>query len=107
MNGYQLTKQYFAFAAANPGAGPKGGVIRMAPDTSTTLLGGPELLKELCGDELFAELSEEWEEMELFGSGWPPMPPEDPRWDTMQYHLQVHLKSSFDDDLSFLEPDDD
>ena len=57
-------------------------------------------------EELFAELNEEWEEIELFGSGWPPVPPEDPRWNTMQYHLQVHLKSSFDDDLSFLEPED-
>jgi len=60
-------------------------------------------------EELFAELNEESEEMELFGSGWPPLPPDDPRWDTMQYHLQVHLKSfksSFDDDLSALEPED-
>jgi len=57
-------------------------------------------------EELFAELSEEWEEMELFGSGWPPLPAEDPRWETMQYHLQVHLKRSFDDDLSFLESED-
>jgi hypothetical protein len=57
-------------------------------------------------EEFVAELKEEWGEMELFGSGWPPLPPEDPRWDTMQYHLQVHLKSSFDDDLSFLESED-
>ena len=33
-------------------------------------------------------------------------PPEDLRWETMQYHLQVHLKRSFDDDVSFLEPED-
>ncbi len=57
-------------------------------------------------EEFVAELKAEWEEAELFGSGWPPPPPEDLRWETMQYHLQVHLKRSFDDDLSFLEPED-
>jgi len=32
-------------------------------------------------------------EEKMFGSSWPPPPPEDPRWDTMQYHLQVFLKN--------------
>jgi hypothetical protein len=36
-------------------------------------------------------LADRDEEREL-GSSWPPPPPEDPRWDTMQYHLQVFLK---------------
>jgi len=45
---------------------------------------------------LVAEVLEQREERELLGSGWPPAR-EDPRWDTMQYQLQVHLKASFDD----------
>jgi len=43
---------------------------------------------------------EERNESEMFGSGWPPAPPEDPRWDSMQYHLQVYLEGRFDDDAS-------
>jgi hypothetical protein len=27
-----------------------------------------------------------------FGSAWQPPPPADPRWDTMQYFMQVHVK---------------
>jgi hypothetical protein len=52
-------------------------------------------------EEMFAEFQAEREEQELYGSGWPPPPPEDPRWDTMQYHLQVFLSSSLDDDIEF------
>ena len=48
-------------------------------------------------ESLIAEVLEQREERELLGSGWPPTR-EDPRWDTMQYQLQVHLKASFDDD---------
>jgi hypothetical protein len=54
-------------------------------------------------EALVAELLEQREEKELLGSGWPP-PHEDPRWDTMQYQLQVHLKACFDDDTNFLGP---
>jgi hypothetical protein len=52
-------------------------------------------------EEFVAEMTEELNEREMFGSGWPP---EDPRWETMQYHLQVHLKGCFDkfaDSLDF------
>ena len=52
-------------------------------------------------EEFFDDLREKRDEQELFGSSWPPPPREDPRWDTMQYHLQVHLKGSFDEDTDF------
>lgn len=49
--------------------------------------------------ELFAdieamveEMREERDERIMFASAWPPPAPEDPRWETMQYLLQVHLK---------------
>jgi hypothetical protein len=32
-----------------------------------------------------------------FGSAWPPTEPQDSRWDTMQYLLQVHLKAPVPD----------
>ena len=54
-------------------------------------------------EALVAEVLEQREERELLGPGWPPAC-EDPRWDTMQYHLQVHLKTSFDDDSDFPGP---
>lgn len=51
-------------------------------------------------EEFVAEMTEYWKEREMFGSGWPP---EDPRWETMQYHLQVHLKGCFDEVSDFLD----
>src|SRR4051812_37155260 len=43
---------------------------------------------------------EEWirdtEDEQMYHSGWPPPPPPDERWDTMQYHLQVFLKTPSD-----------
>jgi len=39
---------------------------------------------------------EQREERELLASG-SPQEREDPRWDTMQYQLQVHLKDPFGD----------
>ena len=54
-------------------------------------------------EALVAEVLEQREERELLVPGWPPAR-EDPRWDTMQYHLQVHLKTSFDDDSDFPGP---
>jgi len=52
---------------------------------------------------LVAEVLEQREERELLGSG-SPEEREDPRWDTMQYQLQVYLKTSVDDDSSFSGP---
>jgi hypothetical protein len=44
-------------------------------------------------DAMVAEMLEEEDEEAAFcESAWPPPPPEDPRWDTMQYLLQVHMK---------------
>lgn len=43
-----------------------------------------EMVEEMLGDR---------EESEKFASRWPPPPPEDPRWDTMQYMIQVYLKA--------------
>ena len=37
-----------------------------------------------------AEMLEDGDEM--LDSGWSPSPPQDPRWDTMQYLMQVHLR---------------
>lgn len=54
-------------------------------------------------EALVAEVLQECDEKALFGSGWPPTR-EDPRWNTMQYHLQVHLKAYFDDDTEWLPP---
>jgi hypothetical protein len=48
-----------------------------------------------------ADLLEEREEEKLLGSSWPPPPREDPRWETMQYQLQVYLKFSYEDDAEF------
>ena len=48
--------------------------------------------------EIEAEV-EAWEEERRWGSAWPPPIPADPRWDTMQYHIQVFLKGSDIDDL--------
>jgi hypothetical protein len=42
-------------------------------------------------EAMVAELRES-EEDGTYGSGWPPPPPDDPRWETMQYMLQAHLK---------------
>ena len=44
-------------------------------------------------ETLLEETREEREEQEMFGSAWPPPEPEDPRWNTMQYLLQAHLKA--------------
>lgn len=52
-------------------------------------------------EEFIAELREERDEQQLFGSSWPAVPDEDPRWSTMQYHLQVFLKTCFEDDTDF------
>lgn len=38
-----------------------------------------------------AEMTAEQDEG-MYGSVWPPVPPEDPRWDTMRYLIQVHLR---------------
>ena len=38
-----------------------------------------------------AEMSAEWEEQKIVGSASAVEPSEDPRWETMQYHLQVYL----------------
>jgi hypothetical protein len=46
-------------------------------------------------EEFAALWLEERKEREMLNSDWPPPAPEDPRWDTMQYHLQVHLKHCF------------
>jgi hypothetical protein len=50
-------------------------------------------------DEFVAQWMEDRNSAEMFNSTWPAPAPEDPRWETMQYHLQVHLKSAFDIDL--------
>jgi len=47
-----------------------------------------------------------WEEGRLSGSAWSPPIPEDPRWDTMQYHVQVFLEGACDLD-ELLESDVD
>jgi hypothetical protein len=39
-----------------------------------------------------ADMREEQDEGHMFGSAWPPAPPEDPRWETMQYLIQVHVR---------------
>lgn len=41
----------------------------------------------------------------MFNSSWPPPRPEDPRWETMQYHLQVHLLS-IEEELERLRSED-
>jgi len=51
-------------------------------------------------EEFVAQWLEERDESEMFKSSWPPPLPEDSRWTTMQYHLQVHLTSCFDDDIT-------
>jgi hypothetical protein len=46
--------------------------------------------------EIEAEVDEmlsDRDERSRFGSAWPPPPPVDPRWETMQYHLQAVVKS--------------
>ena len=45
-------------------------------------------------DAMVAELREEGAEQSMYGSAWPPPPPEDPRWNTMQYLMQVFVKGS-------------
>jgi hypothetical protein len=47
-------------------------------------------------ETMLAQLQEEQDEQdeqEALGSAWPPAPPEDPRWNTMQYFLQAHLNA--------------
>jgi hypothetical protein len=44
-------------------------------------------------EEFVDEMLADREEEASLESSWPPPPPEDPRWDTMQYHLQVFLKN--------------
>ena len=59
----------------------------------------PELEEQVQRDvEAFLEARED-----KWGSGWPPPAPPDPRWDTMQYHIQVHLER--DRDRFFLDDD--
>jgi len=48
-------------------------------------------------DEMIDDQEEEEDEEDRFNSSWPPAPAPDERWDTMQYHLQVHLKGCFDE----------
>jgi hypothetical protein len=52
-------------------------------------------------EAIVADLLEQRDEEQLLGSSWPPPPREDPRWDTMQYQLQVYLKFSFEDETEF------
>jgi hypothetical protein len=40
-------------------------------------------------EAMVAEMRAEQDERTMFGSAWPPPPPEDHRWETMQYLLQV------------------
>ena len=42
-------------------------------------------------ETMLQDLQDESDEEESFDSGWPPRPPQDPRWETMQYLLQTHL----------------
>ena len=54
--------------------------------------------------ELLDEIQEERDDQEMFGSAWPPPAPEDPRWDSMQYLLQAHLKApAWEDAMKHLE----
>jgi hypothetical protein len=48
----------------------------------------PELQEQVDRDveEILEARADKW------GSGWPPPAPPDPRWDTMQYHIQVYLE---------------
>jgi hypothetical protein len=43
-------------------------------------------------DAMVDEFREEQDERDR--SGWPPAPPEDPRWDFMQYLLRVHVQAN-------------
>jgi len=43
-------------------------------------------------EAMVSDMLADQEERSAFGSGWPSSPPADPRWETMQYLLQVHLK---------------
>jgi hypothetical protein len=52
-------------------------------------------------DEMVAEINQEREEEDLFGAAWPPPPPPDPRWDTMPYLMQVHMKGDHREDPAF------
>src|ERR1043166_1735604 len=45
-------------------------------------------------DAFVAEMRAEREERAMFDSAWPPAIPADPRWERMQYLLQVHLHRS-------------
>lgn len=53
-------------------------------------------------EEFVEQVLEDQRDNEMFNSSWPP-PVDDPRWDAMQYHLQVHLTSVFDVDLEILD----
>ena len=44
-------------------------------------------------EAMVSEMRAEQNERDL-GSTWPPPPPEDPRWDTQQYLLQLYLKGN-------------
>ena len=45
-------------------------------------------------EAMVAELEADRDEDSTPDSAWPPAPPPDPRWETMQYLLQVHLKGA-------------
>jgi hypothetical protein len=45
-------------------------------------------------DAAVAEMMEEQDEGHRFGSAWPPAPPDDPRWETMQYLIQLHVRGN-------------
>jgi hypothetical protein len=45
-------------------------------------------------EAMLAELQQDWDDEEMYHSAWPPPPEPDPRWDIMQYRLQVFLEGS-------------
>ena len=63
---------------------------------SDELLDDDEPLDAETQAEIDADVAA-WEEERRWGSAWPP-PMEDPRWDTMQYLIQVYLKGACDID---------
>jgi hypothetical protein len=49
--------------------------------------------------EMILTAMQENDDARALGSAWPPPPADDPRWDSMQYLLQVHLKAPEWDEL--------
>jgi hypothetical protein len=50
-------------------------------------------------DAAVTEMLEDRDDARMFGSSWPPLAPEDSRFETMQYLLQAHLKTGERGDL--------